>query len=76
METKKEYPEIAHFLAREYAFYFLGGLEGIDRKRQARLNEIEDKFEEMGFKWKDWSELVMAHFDKLEKDLDGKISLI
>ncbi len=63
----KVFPTIVHIMASEYASYFLGGLEGIDRKKQNRIKEIEDKFEEMGIEWKDWSDLVMAHFKEIEK---------
>jgi hypothetical protein len=58
---EKAFPTIVHMLASEYASYFIGGLDGIDRKRQDRLNAIEDKIGEMDIEWKDWSDLVMAH---------------
>jgi hypothetical protein len=57
----KAFPTVVQLLATEYASYFIGGLDGIDRKRQDRLNAIEDKIVEMGIEWKDWSDLVMAH---------------
>jgi hypothetical protein len=58
----KEFPRIVHYLAMEYGSMFLGGLDGIDQKRQNRLNEIEDKIEELGVSFSDWTDLVMAHF--------------
>lgn len=57
----KVFPTAVQLMASEYASYFIGGLDGIDRKRQDRLNAIEDKIGEMGIDWKDWSDLVMAH---------------
>lgn len=64
----KKFPQIAHYMAMEYASYFGGGLDGIDRKRQDRLNEIEDKVREMGIEWSEWTELVLKHFGFKERD--------
>ena len=58
----KEFPQVLHFWAMEYGSYFMSGLDGIDRKRQDRLNAIEDKVREMGIDWSDWTELVLTHF--------------
>lgn len=58
----KEFPSVVHLWAKEYGFYFIGGLSGIDRKQQDRLNAIEDRIRSMGIDWNDWTELVLAHF--------------
>jgi hypothetical protein len=63
---EKKYAQILHYMAMEYASYFLGGLDGIDRKRQNRINEIEDKVREMGVEWEDWTDLVMGHFKEIK----------
>lgn len=53
-------------MAQEYASYFLGGLEGITREMQDRLNEIEDDVRERGIDWDEWSALCMDELRKLE----------
>jgi hypothetical protein len=62
MDTPKEFSRAVHLMAVEYSLYFAGGLNGIDRKIQNRLNEIEDKIREMGIDWNDWTELVLDKF--------------
>ena len=54
-------------LATEYASYFLSGLEGIDRKRQNRINQIEDKVAEAGIEWNDFVNIVMESFRAMNK---------
>jgi hypothetical protein len=55
-------------LAKEYASYFLGGLEGITRRQQDRINEIEDAVKVMGVEWDVFKEEVMKQFSKINED--------
>ena len=54
-------------LAREYAGYFLGGLSGITRRQQDRINEIEDQVKVLGIEWDVFKEEVMKQFDKISE---------
>ena len=62
----KEFSQEIHWLATEYASLFLGGLEGIGKREQNRLNEIEIKIREMNINWKDWTELCVTNLKFLE----------